>query len=67
MEILEVGEILGTADVATELGITPDWVRQLVRSGRLRALKTRGGQNVFLGEEISRFKAERKRSCNEVA
>lgn len=64
MEINDACEILGTADAATELGVTPDWVRQLVRSGRLRALKTRRGQNVFLGEEILRFKAERQKSIS---
>jgi excisionase family DNA binding protein len=60
MEPLEGSEILGTADVARELEVTPDWIRQLVRSGRLRALKTRGGQNLFLADEVLRLKAARQ-------
>ncbi|MEO6111611.1 MAG: helix-turn-helix domain-containing protein [Nitrospiraceae bacterium] len=65
MAIVEEDEILGTADVAVELEITPDWVRQLVRAGRLRALKTRRGQNVFLGKEVQRFKVERQRLADQ--
>ncbi|MDR4470395.1 MAG: hypothetical protein MRJ68_19215 [Nitrospira sp.] len=60
MALIEEDELLGTLDVAVELEITTDWVRQLVRTGRLRALKTRRGRNVFLGKDVLRFKAERQ-------
>lgn len=61
MKCIEVSEILGTAETAIELGITQDWVRQLVRRGQLKSLKTRRGRNVFLGEEVQRFKAARQK------
>jgi hypothetical protein len=64
LKTIEKDEILGTADVAAELKITPDWVRQLVRAGRLQAIKTRRGRNVFLGKEVLRFKVKRKKAAS---
>ena len=61
MNILESREILTTRDAAKEIELTPDPTRQLARSGRLPALQTRGGQYIFLGEDVARFKIERAR------
>ena len=59
MDISEIREILTTHDAAKEIDLTPDRTRQLARSGRLPALRTRCGQYLFMGEDIARFKIER--------
>lgn len=59
MEIIEARVINTTGDAAQELGLSADRVRQLARSGRLPALRTKGGQFLFLGEDVDRLKIER--------
>jgi excisionase family DNA binding protein len=45
--VRDLGELLTTADVAKELQVSTDLVRQLARAGRLPALTTRSGQRIY--------------------
>lgn len=60
MDILESGEILTTRDAAKEIDLTPDRTRQLARSGRLPALRTRCGQYLFLEKDVASFKLDKE-------
>jgi excisionase family DNA binding protein len=48
----DLGEILTTADVAKELQVSTDLVRQLARAGRLPALTTRSGQRIYFLADV---------------
>jgi excisionase family DNA binding protein len=61
METVKAGEILTSSEVARILLITPDRVRQLVRKGSLRALKTQTGQNIFMKADVEQLKVKRSR------
>jgi excisionase family DNA binding protein len=52
-------EILTTGDVARRLDCSPDYVRQLVRAGRLPVLLTRSGQRLFFFEDVERLAEDR--------
>jgi excisionase family DNA binding protein len=53
--MVDLGELLATNDVAKELQVSTDLVRQLERQGRLPALKTRSGQRLFFVEDVERL------------
>jgi DNA-binding transcriptional MerR regulator len=56
----ETALVMGTSEVARRLGISPDRVRQLARSGRLQPDRvTALGQRLWLPETIERFAAAR--------
>ncbi len=52
-------ELLTSAEVAAELHVTPDRIRQLAREGSLPFLCTRTGQRIFSGDDVAKFKAKR--------
>ena len=53
-----------TADVARRIGVVPDRVRQLARSGRLQAaIVTSSGQRLFGEPDVSKLEAERRVSA----
>ena len=56
-------ELLMTpAEVAVLLGVTPEYVRQLERRGKLvAAFKTGSGGRLFRPEAVAAFKAQRER------
>ncbi len=56
-----MSKYLRTSDAAKILGITPEYVRQLERTGKLPAFKTVGGYRVFDIEEVKTFAAEREK------
>lgn len=58
MDVIEC-ELLTSAEAAAELRLTPDRVRQLARGGFLRALRTRGGQRIFLAQDVADLKKKR--------
>jgi DNA-binding transcriptional MerR regulator len=51
--------VLTTADAAKLLDLTPDGVRWLERSGRLRSTRTASGQRLFTRAEVLRVRSER--------
>lgn len=61
-EIFELAELYTCAEAARELEVTPGYVRQLARSGSMRGLKTRSGQNIFLRTDVERMKQKRSQS-----
>ena len=52
--------LLLTSDAAYILKVTPDTVRYLERTGRLRALKTSRGVRLFNREDVERLARERE-------
>jgi excisionase family DNA binding protein len=52
-------EFLTTGDVARILDVSPDFVRQLTRDGRLPAQKTRSGQRLFMAADVEQLAQER--------
>jgi DNA-binding transcriptional MerR regulator len=54
-----VQQLLPVSLAARLLGITPDGVRHLERTGKLPALKLVTGQRLFLKEDVLRLVAER--------
>ena len=59
MDIPSLCDILSTSDVASELALSSDRVRQLVKSGRLPAMRTRSGVYVFVAADVAAFKDKR--------
>lgn len=56
-------DFLTKADVARILGVTPDRVRQLANTGRLKvAQRTPGGVRLFRAADVERFRAEREKT-----
>ena len=51
--------VLTVSEAARELGLTPDGVRWLERSGKLRATRTPSGVRLFQRREVERLVAER--------
>jgi excisionase family DNA binding protein len=56
---MDENEILTTGDVARILDVSPDFVRQLTRDGRLAAQKTRSGQRLFMAADVEQLAQER--------
>lgn len=59
MEIPRRCDLLSTSDVAGELELSSDRIRQLVKNGRLPAMRTRSGVHVFFAEDVAAFKEKR--------
>ena len=55
-------ELLTSSDLAVELQVTPDRIRQLARAGALRSLRTRRGQRIFLAEDVAELKKQRTKN-----
>jgi DNA-binding transcriptional MerR regulator len=53
-------DVLMTADVAREAGVTPATVRWWETTGQLPARKSVSGRRLFLREEVDRFLSERR-------
>lgn len=53
-------ELLGTYDASLRLGVSPEMVRYLERTGKLPARRTAGGVRIFLAEDVERLAAERE-------
>jgi excisionase family DNA binding protein len=54
-------ELLTPMDAARVLGLSPDMVRNLSKSGRLPTLKTVSGRRLFRRGDVERVAAERER------
>lgn len=52
-------EILTTSETAKLLGLSPERIRQLHRSGKLEAKQTSTGQRIFLLVDVERLRIER--------
>ncbi len=52
--------ILTTGDAAKRLDVSGEYLRRLVREGRLSATKTTSGQHLFEEGEIERLRLERE-------
>jgi DNA-binding transcriptional MerR regulator len=59
--------ILGTTDVALQLGCSTERVRQLEREGKLYAEKTPNGRRVFKSEDVTQLAEERAKAKVEKA
>lgn len=53
-------EILTTIEVARQLTLSPDRVRQLARAGKLPALRTASGIRLFNGSMVEAFRRSRE-------
>ncbi|MEO8140640.1 MAG: helix-turn-helix domain-containing protein [Gemmatimonadota bacterium] len=53
---------LTIGEAAKRLGLEVDTVRKLERTGKIRAVRTRGGHRRFTEEEVDRFRKSRRRS-----
>ncbi|GEM_PF-1625455 len=53
-------QILTTGDAAKRLDVSGEYVRRLVREGKLTATRTVSGQHLFEAGEIERFASERE-------
>lgn len=58
-------QLLSTGDVARRLGVSSEFVRKLVRTGKLAAMRTAGGQRIFRNEDVERLAAEREKDKRE--
>lgn len=52
--------ILTTGDAARRLNLSGEYLRRLVREGKLAALRTVRGQHLFEAGEIERLRLERE-------
>ena len=52
-------QLLTTGDAARRLGVSTEFVRKLVRSGRLPEHRTQGGQHIFSADDVEALVAER--------
>ena len=52
---------LTVSDVAKELGVVPDRVRQLARSGAIPCIKTRSGTRLFIMADVKELVQKRDR------
>lgn len=52
-------ELLTVGDAARELSLSPDTIRLYEKQGKLRAMRTRGGQRLFQLSDVKRLKADR--------
>lgn len=59
--------MLLTSDAARVLNVSADEVRRLERTGRLKALRSRGGVRLFSESDVARLKAERDQRRRKVA
>lgn len=60
----DLPDYLSTSAVANALGMTPDNVRRLERTGRLRTgATTSGARRLFRPEDVAAFKIERERAA----
>ena len=50
-------EILTTSETARLLGLSPERIRQLHRSGKLEAQQTSTGQRIFMLADVERLRA----------
>ena len=53
-------QILGTTDVALQLGCSTERVRQLEREGKLRARKTPNGRRIFQSDDVEKLARQRE-------
>ena len=51
--------LLGVADAATKLGLTPARVRQLADQGELPSFRTASGVRIFREKDVERLMAKR--------
>jgi len=56
------GDLLRLGQAAEILGVSPDTVRRWIKSGRLQAERTGGGQRVVTRSDVARLAAERRRA-----
>ncbi len=54
------GVILTTGDAERRAGVSGEYLRRLVREGKLSATRTVSGQHLFEAAEIDRFVSERE-------
>jgi len=59
---LRDGELMGTADAATTLGLSVEMVAKLRRLGRLPAVRTVGGQWIYLASDVRRLLERRRKA-----
>ena len=55
---------LTTSDAARLLGLSPDMIRHLERTGRLHAQRTLGGMRLFDRDEVERIRMKRNGEVN---
>lgn len=60
--MIRSSRLLGTGDVARLLCVSPQYVRRLASSGKLRAEMTSTGR-VFLESDVLAFQGERERKA----
>ncbi|MDR7400553.1 MAG: helix-turn-helix domain-containing protein [Armatimonadota bacterium] len=54
------GDLLTTGDVARALGLSPEYVRVLLKAGRLPAARTRSGRWVVTAEAVEQLRQQRE-------
>ena len=59
---LRDGDLMGTTDAATVLGLSLEMVTKLRRQGRLPAVRTVGGQWIFLARDVRRLLEQRRKA-----
>lgn len=52
-------DLFTTGDVARALGLSPEYVRALLKTGRLPAVRTRGGRWVVTAEAVEELRQQR--------
>jgi excisionase family DNA binding protein len=57
--------LLSTGDVARRLNVSSEFVRKLVRFGKLAATRTVGGKRIFKSRDVERLAAEREQQKRE--
>lgn len=59
---LRDGDLMTVSDAAARLGLGTEMVAKLRRSGRIPVVRTVGGMNLFLTQDIDRLKKERAKN-----
>jgi len=52
-------QLLTTGDAARRLGVSTEFIRKLVRAGRLPEVRTKGGQHIFSASDVEGLAVER--------
>lgn len=53
-------QLMSVGDAARFLGVSAQYVRVLESSGKLRAVRTAGGQRIFYGSDVEQLAVERE-------
>ena len=53
---------MATADAASDLGLSVEMVAKLRRLGRLPAVRTVGGQWIYLASDVRRLREQRRKA-----